>query len=222
MEDFMGKYLVEDQVGFDTVVVGFPKLGGCMAVVLQTTSGLYGFHITPGNTHKVAQFAQFIATNGPGGAHVKLYGSCYWDNRYHGQSQQAAWKTEMTQIATALNFHGAVRGYDMSSFTSHADKAYSAAGVHMGNNYLEYRRNAGANNCKIFYKKMSKVSQTPGFVNPLDPVKVIRTNPATHLMDRMDPYKNKITDDVNVIQTAGNNGQLHEVGFFGKHSFTIP
>ena len=216
----MAKYLVEDQVGFDVALVGFPKLGGCMAVVLQTTGGLYGFHITPGNTAKVAQFAQFVTSSGPGGNHIKLYGSCYWDNRYHGQNQQTAWKNEMIQIATALNFQGAVRGYDMSSFTSHADKSVSATGVHQGNNYLEYRRNT--NNCKIFYKKMSKMNLTPGFVTPLDPVQLIRKNPATGLMDRMDPYKSKITTRADIIPTGGNKGELHEVGYFGKHSFTIP
>jgi hypothetical protein len=73
----MAKYLNEHQVGFDTTLVGFPNLGDCLAVVLQSTGGLFGFHITPGNQRQSGEFAQFIQARvglTAGGSH--LSGSC--------------------------------------------------------------------------------------------------------------------------------------------------
>src|SRR3982750_1064463 len=102
----MPKFLVEDEVGFDSLVIGFPNLGGCIGVVLLTDQCLYGFHITPGNTAKAVGFADFMQNNGPLGNPVHLYGSCFWKNRYESGDHKAQWRAEMTQIAAALNYHG--------------------------------------------------------------------------------------------------------------------
>ena len=45
----MARYLNEREVGFDADTIGFPNIGACMGVVLQTDNGLYGFHAMPGD-----------------------------------------------------------------------------------------------------------------------------------------------------------------------------
>ena len=213
----MAKYLLEDEVGFDSDLIGFPRLGGCMAVVLQTDLTLYGFHITPGNTHKSAGFAQFIAANGPQGNAMHLYGSCFWNNRYMGGNGKAQWRTEMTTIATALGYHGQATGFDTSSALSHADKTMSAMQTHIGSNYVEYRRVAARNICQIFYKKMGKMATTPTAVPLAQPIHKIVPNPA--VLGAFNQLNRPNMDRADLAATAT---RMHEAGFFGTHTFTIP
>jgi hypothetical protein len=60
----MARYLNEREVGFDLSTIGFPNIGDCMGVVLQTQNGLYGFHAMPGDAARVSGFAQFIQNSG--------------------------------------------------------------------------------------------------------------------------------------------------------------
>lgn len=221
----MPLYLVEEEVGFDQQLIGFPNLGGCMALVLLTDHGLYGFHITPGNARKSPVFQQFIQSKWPAttGIAKHLYGSCYWGNRYqgtiNGMNQKEQWKDEMKQIAQSIGFSGSASGYDTSAWNSHADKTMKTTDFgksHKGVNYLEYRRDPSGLKCSIFYKKMSKMQTTPGVFNPTDPIrKIIGNNLAN-------PIKNTITTAASVIPTAGNKGEIHEVGYVGLHTFDIP
>jgi hypothetical protein len=64
--------LNEREVGFDASTIGFPNIGDCMGVVLQTQNGLYGFHAMPGDAARVAGFATFISNNGLHGNAVHL------------------------------------------------------------------------------------------------------------------------------------------------------
>lgn len=213
----MPKFLAEDEVGFDTQTIGFPKLGGCMAAALLTDRGLYGFHITPGNVRKASLFKDFIASNGLQGTPCHLYGSCYWDNRYHGGNQERQWREEMQELAKKLGYTGIVTGFDTSSWISHADKRTNTTQYgksHIGSNYVEYRWDGAAKSCRIFYKKMEKVDTTEGANDPNEPVKKI-----TNVL--RDPPKNQVTTSAKVKATPGNKGELHEAGHFGVHSFTI-
>jgi hypothetical protein len=47
-EDAMAIFLKENEVGFDAQKIGFPGLGSCMAIVLQTPHGLFGRRRNPG------------------------------------------------------------------------------------------------------------------------------------------------------------------------------
>jgi len=209
----MAIYLIEHQVGFDAAVAGFPGLGSCMAVALLTTRGIYGFHFTPAPIAQAAQFAQYITNNiAPGENHLRLYGSCYWANRYHGGAQ-AQWEAEMTAIANAINFQGPVRGYDTSAWTAHTDPHDTT--------YLEYRVNAGK--CKIFYKKSAKMVFYKPKITANPGIQRIKPNvavPGQYVM--ANPTETKNIHGAMVMPTTGNQGELHEVGIFGKHSFDIP
>ncbi len=219
----MAKFLVEEEVGYDPQHIGFPNLGGCMALVLLTDQGLYGFHITPGNARKAPVFLQFIQNTGPGGTMKRLYGSCYFLNRYAGKvnglDSLGQWKDEMKNIANALGFHGKVTGYDLSTWNSHSDKTMKDVlgnKTHKGVNYLEYVKDPSGQKCRIFYKKMEKMQLTPGAFAATDPIrKIMGSNLAN-------PVKNTITSSADIVTTTGNKGKLHEVGFFGRHSFDIP
>ena len=60
----MGRHLNEREVGFDASTIGFPNIGDCMGVVLQTQNGLYGFHAMPGDAARVAELPRSSRTTG--------------------------------------------------------------------------------------------------------------------------------------------------------------
>ena len=41
----MATYLMMNESEFDPRAIGFPSLQGCVGIVLQTTTGLFGWHI---------------------------------------------------------------------------------------------------------------------------------------------------------------------------------
>lgn len=200
-------FLPEHQVGFDGNLVGYPNLGSCMAVAVLTTRGIYGFHYTPAPIAQVTQFANYITGNMiPGEATLRLYGSCYWTNRY-AANHKAQWITEMTNIAAGLHYTGRVTGFDTSS-GSHGD----AHGT-----YLEYRNNG--HRCGIFYKRSGKVALYKPQNVPLPGVERIKPNQAI-----LGQYQRALPQETKNIYDAmvGPNSQMHEAGFMGKHSFDIP
>jgi hypothetical protein len=209
----MAIHLIEHQVGFDTGTTGFPGLGSCMAVALLTSRGIYGFHFTPAPIAQAAAFAHYIAARRLPGEHdLRLYGSCYWDNRYQGGAK-AQWKAEMTAIAGAINFHGRVNGFDTSAWIAHTDPHDTT--------YLEYRAVGGK--CKIFYKKTVKMDiiKPVQAANPL--IQRIKPNvhlPGAYVLSNPTETKNILT--TSVLPTRANKGEMHEAGMIGKHSFDIP
>ena len=206
----MPKYLNENEVGFDPWEVGFPNLGACMGIVALTDRGLYGFHAMPKVTEKHAVFAQFIATIGAGGNLLRLYGSSFWPLRYNLGTY--TWQDEMRDIASAIGFHGKVKGLDTSK-AAHAEKRHDHC------NYVEYRLILGARKCEIYYKKMDKMQKpVMGVYDPLAPVDV-RWTGGNRLRA---PQKDEFISSVDVIRTAGNKGAIHHANVFGMHSFDIP
>jgi hypothetical protein len=151
--------LNEHQVGFHPTQIGFPNLGDCMAVVLQTQSGLYGFHFTPGNIAQIRTFRDFINNQSQGGVGTTashLYGSCRRGRRWAGSPDtKAQWQAQMREIADALGYRGKISGYDLSAASHGPSDADANEGV-----YLEYVRNSGGAGCDIRYKRMSKMTLT--------------------------------------------------------------
>ena len=72
-------FLAEDEIGFDSTLVGFPTLGGCMAVAMQSPHGLFGFHIPPAHESRSPKFAEFCSGHQQFGEAIHLYGSCKWN-----------------------------------------------------------------------------------------------------------------------------------------------
>jgi hypothetical protein len=143
-------YLVEDEVGFDPNLVGFPSLGGCMAFAVQLEDGLWGFHIPPGHKERVSAFKEHC---GPFVGIRRLFGSCYWANRYAGAEHPfMAWLDEMRYLASVLGFSGPMTGFNTSAIQTNIALADAT--------YLEYRRNAITNSCSIHYAKMDYVTAT--------------------------------------------------------------
>jgi hypothetical protein len=214
----MPKYLNEHQVGFDTSVIGFPNLGDCLAVVLQTTGGLFGFHITPGNARQSGSFATFIQQKlGLGGVTtVQLYGSCHWGNRYK-VGAAAKWQTEMQEIASALGHVGPVSGFDSSTGRSRiaADET----------TYIEYRMDRGGG-CTIHYKRMAKMNVQSAFGSGDGDTGLVRRDMAL-TTDVWNPVfrlgaasSTQITSAAAVQATRSNKGELHAVRASELHAFT--
>jgi hypothetical protein len=198
----MPTYLAENEIGFDTSLVGFPGLGSCMGVVLQTAHGLFGFHAYGSNSNKTPSFGTWSSQHGSYGPPTHLYGSCRWDKRYAGRNLFVSWLEEMRGIATALNYHGPVSGFDLSS---------EAAGIgDLGSAYLEYERPLTGSNVVIRYAHMDKVDQGISTTTPTT-VQVIRPD-----LNLAPPYKNKVT--VSVTPKAGSGlddtANLNDRGFY--------
>jgi hypothetical protein len=226
----MAKFLVEHQVGFDADRLGYPNLGGCLALALLTKDGLFGFHCTPGNTAQAPLFATFITNKGLTGTSLAFYGSCYWKNRYqHSYAKGTAyeaWCDEMSQIAAAIGYRGEVYGFDTSIKSTHITLNEST--------YIEYRRNGDT--CRTFFKRMSKINVTKDVQGSTDPVQNIQAKKEKIVFasdaemraykapfELTDPYKGKAVTDSRIVVTKSNKGEMHEVGIGSTRlsSFTI-
>ena len=210
----MAKYLNEHEVGFDPTCVGFPNLGDCMAAAVLTQNGLFGFHITPGQSKKAPTFLIYMQSNALAGNAVHLFGSCYWDRRYAGAaSKESQWKTEMTDIANNIGYTGPVTGFDTSSWVAKI-KATE-------NSFVEYRK-VGTKGL-TFYKRMNKMDiSDKALNNPNDKVQQIFSNKAVlNTYYVADPYLDKTTPSVSIKATDSNRGELHQAGYVGMHTFTV-
>jgi hypothetical protein len=147
-------HLGEREVGFDTAAIGFPSIDGCHAVVLCTSSGLYGFHNLGGSgvasfAERSQSFAAFVSQHfiSRGTLH-HLYGTCFRNKRgYADANKLAAWKDEMRAYATALGYTGPVSGFDLGRMTYGARSAY-----------VEYRKVGKV--CTIHCKPWNEMTYT--------------------------------------------------------------
>jgi len=195
----MARYLNEREVGFDADTIGFPNIGACMGVVLQTDNGLYGFHAMPGDVDRIAGFLQFIQNSGLHGNNVHLYGSCIRSKRCGGSESQ--WKTEMTSLAGGLNYHGPVSGFDMPAYPNRKDGTADTT-------YLEYRRDTVGSKCKIYYKRMSKMTVDTGTNPTADPIGRITPRRGAFVVE---PPRVEVALNAAIIRTFWNKGEMHEV-----------
>ena len=139
------KYLMEHETAFDSTTLGFPSIQGCHAIVYQTKSGIYGFHVAGGSgnnrwPYNARHFAQFIRQHGGGIAKgSRLYGVTYIGNNQRGYSAPARtnWKNELVEFATALSYTGKISGYDLDKTLAQGTSAY-----------VEYRVNG--DKCDVF------------------------------------------------------------------------
>jgi hypothetical protein len=214
----MAIYLREDHIGADQDTVGFPNLSTCLALVVQTSTRLYGYHIAlQSEEARLEQLAELIEQNEPQGQMVHLYGSCYWANRYpfsRGTTAATQWEAEMTSIADTLQYTGPVSGFDFGLGHSwNLSARLSLSNIPQDQyTYLEYRRQGNLNTCALHYKRMAKVAVTSG-VMPADMlvqrIRPLNTNPPT--FQRVAPPGNMSTLTAAVTQTRSNQGQLHSV-----------
>ncbi|MCO4824896.1 MAG: hypothetical protein KC451_08585 [Amylibacter sp.] len=134
--------LLERQVGFDDASIGFPSVDTCMAVVLQTETGLFGWHSL--NTSRDAMeknagdLLMFVRSQ-PTSVPVRLYVAM--NREQHGQAG-GGWRAELEAIAEGLHYHGPATGIDLK--------------VNEGT-YVQFERNAGSRTCQVSYKRNSKM-----------------------------------------------------------------
>lgn len=156
------KYLMEHEMAFDAAALGFPSIQGCLAVVYQTTTGLYGFHVAGGSADtdwplNAAVFAQFVGAHGGAGlVGTRLYGASFVGNNqrgYGGGNAKKKWKDELVTFASALAYTGRISGYDLAkSYTGNASA------------YVEYR--ATGSKCELHIRQWSNAEHPPRIANP--------------------------------------------------------
>lgn len=200
----MAVFLAEHQIGFDANLVGFPSLGGCMGVVLEVPAGLYGFHFTPNSHRQAGAMQTFVNNHDPNAlaAATHLYGSCRFGRRYAGADKAAAWRAEMIQVADMLGYTGPISGYDLSG-SRHIPKDTKGA----ESAYLEYRLGGGGG-CSVHFKRMAKMSATPG---PAPGVGRVKRDPNSTgddyvLINALLPVQNVAID---TTKTNSDAGKMH-------------
>jgi hypothetical protein len=200
----MAVYLIEREVGYDDDTVGFPNLGGCMGVAMQTAQGLYGWHSMPGDLPGTG-LSQFITAN-PHGNITRLYGSANLSRRFGGDTAQVAMtklQAELRQIAAALNYTGTIYACDLTGLVNNLSGGDSI--------YIEYRRDTAnpANGCGIYYKRCSKMDFTDGSVGPGMVVQRLTARGA--LVNSTMKGGGNIVASADIKVTFWNKGELHQV-----------
>lgn len=209
----MAVYLNECDAGVDAATIGFPHLLLCMGVVAQIGGRLYGLHFdSPSESAtEAAALNTYIRSKGADPANgVRLYGCCNRAKRYglkSSSAQKTAWKAEMTAIATALGYHGAVSGFD----TGIIDPKQGT--------YVEYQADHAKRKCRIFYKRHEKMTHQTSIYGGGSP----NTN-VSHFSLGTGAFTGvKIAaESAQVIATTSNKGQIHEVNYALRlSSFTV-
>lgn len=148
----MPKYLDEDQVGQDAMMIGFPHLLLCQGVVCVLGDGsLVGRHFTTGSTENQVAAAMQTLISGNGTGIQRMYVA--YDSRKKASSAQDA-----QGKAGLFNFHGDVYFFDCSKI-SPKDGTFvqvTSRGPHSAC-LLEYKRNE---------KMQYTVSPVPGTSRP--------------------------------------------------------
>lgn len=131
--------LLENHWGYDPAQLGFPSIAACRAVVLQTPTGLFGYHMSSGHTAaaaRAADFANYVTNHTPAApaAGTFLFVVTYTEKPVtgYGVDSLAEWKAEALVFANALvGFAGRRMGYSLSP----------ANGAH--SSYVRFLHNVG-------------------------------------------------------------------------------
>lgn len=161
----MAIYLLMNECGFDADTVGFPSLQGCAGVVLQTTTGLFGWHIfgavpTRDLAVMAPQFGSMIDNHPNKGTPVKLY--CARFRRFRPGN---GWREELEAIATGIGYTGKCGGYDIGKDSS-LTKDDSA--------YVEFHRRGDKRRCDLIYKRSKKMDYQSGTLKAGTPISQIK------------------------------------------------
>jgi hypothetical protein len=157
----MAVYLLEDYMGRDNAVIGFPHLVVCMGLALRTANDLWGVHLTQTDASQATfnQFWTYATNKGLAAAAVTdMYSSCNLSVRYAAGTAAARieiWKCEIRNFAARMNWHGNAHRFDTGVLAP------------TDGTYVEYQHQAhGAPACRIFYKKNEKTQQTGSVAVP--------------------------------------------------------
>lgn len=139
------KYLMESDMAFDLTGLGFPSVKGCLALVYQTTRGLYGAHWTQCNQenqgYNAELFRDFVRTHAGGSpTATRLYGVTFVSERY-ANNKYSEWRTEMGIFAEKLGFTGRTSGYDLTKSFPGGNRSA----------YVEY--NPSGDKCNVYIRE---------------------------------------------------------------------
>lgn len=208
----MAVFLLENEVGCDDDVVGFPSLSGCMAVVLQTDQALLGWHVYGSGRidERVGAFVQFVQAMAAG-TPVHLYGVCNHVERFGGDGTK--WRAEMDAVATGINYNGPVSGFDLSDGT----------GIGHESTYAEFHRDGQARRCTIYYKRWSKMQSTRGDIPATVPQQRVSKRGNGYVLEGLYAKQGATpqgTTGATIVVTRSNKGRLHEASLGKIQSYT--
>lgn len=117
--------LLEDFFGFTDDRLGFPSIGGCRAVVFQTSSGLFGYHNKGGTPRtvpgrdpamhlesRVTEFVEYVRSRGSRYDKPLALSVTTFVGRTYGIGE---WHQEAAMFAAALGYKGELSGVDLCS-----------------------------------------------------------------------------------------------------------
>ncbi len=140
-------YLYEHQLGYHSLALGFPSIGTCNAICLQTKTGLFGVHVygcdnfapqegKPKNAmeREADAFAAFVTGHPNTSEFIHLYSA-----NFHGKriGTPDAWRKELQVYARALSYTGPLSSFNLNSLPGWPQ---STNGLDLDSAYVEFRR----------------------------------------------------------------------------------
>jgi hypothetical protein len=205
--------LGEDYTGYDATSIGFPSIDGCHAIMVQSENGMYGYHSLGGsqlNRYKprATAFASFATNHKKWGSAIGVYSVCFRSKRgYRSKPEDGeGWDKEIKEFADAVNFHGNVLGFDLS--TTSIDKDSS---------YVEYRLENGG--ISVYFKRWPKMERANATrTSHKDDLKYIQSVGASATLKDAPKLDTPIDS---VIRTFWNKGEIHKVDASSMDSFAV-
>ncbi|MEO7852139.1 MAG: hypothetical protein ABIR94_07780, partial [Rubrivivax sp.] len=133
------------------MALGYPSIGTCNAICLQTQTGLFGVHVygcdtflpqagseTNAMEREATAFASFVDGHPSKSEFVHLYSANFHSKRQHQPAGTVdGWKKELQVYARKLAYKGPVSSFDLSTLPSWPT---SPSGLDADSAYVEFRR----------------------------------------------------------------------------------
>jgi hypothetical protein len=194
------KFLMEHEVGFDSVELGFPSIQGCIAIVYQTNNGLFGYHSYGGSAaekfkQRAPKFREFVDTAGGPAGGTRLYGITFVGNNQRGYSGVArqTWLEELAEYASKLEYVGKISGYDLCKTIKGTGKSA----------YVEYKRNGSK--CDVWVREWTHAEQTS------KPARMANPNPLEHKLIQTQGSTNVKVASLQTVVTGVNRNGLTKI-----------
>ncbi len=146
-------YLDTKMCGYDPYAIGFPSVETCMAIVVETTNGLIGWHASSGTDTFFAgavKFGGYVERKRQGQAVVHVYGISH----VHRFTESKKAKKE---IIHQLRSVAAEVGLRAGSYAVLEGRAAEL---------VEFRRTGANRLCDVFYAANTSVTYNKGQVSP--------------------------------------------------------
>jgi len=146
-------YLDTKMCGYDDFGIGFPSVETCMAIVVETTGGLIGWHASSGTDTYfggAVKFGQYVERKRAGAQLVQVYGISH----VHRFTKESKAKKEIIRQLRSVAAEVGLRGGSYAILEGRDAEL------------VELRRNGGGSPCDVHYAANTRVTYNKQHVPP--------------------------------------------------------